>query len=337
MMTIKEPDSKRRRKYCFTWFNYPNNYQEILRRGVQYRYVVAGHELCPTTDKPHLQGYIELKHGMAAKTLEKICKGIHLTWPVRGSSDDNRVYCLKLEQEEPNDKWFEEGEPGQQGRRFDLEEAMDSISNGMDEMTFFEEHPGAAHGYMKSMDKYRMLVNKKKQRGYKKKNIRVYWGPTGTGKTRTAIEEYPEAFILRETQTGWWWDGYDGEECVIIDEFQGNIPLSQLLGILDGYSCQVAIKGGSTLLCAKTIIITSNHDPDSWYRHCNPLSRAALTRRIDRVDAYTNPRYLPGAPADIEQNAAYEGKLAEYSEYKDCFEELKNAGREMRCENALPF
>ena len=45
---------------------------------------------------------------------------------------------------------------------------------------------------------------------------RWIWGPAGTGKTRSVWLEYPDLYPKMANK---WWDGYQGEETVLIDDF----------------------------------------------------------------------------------------------------------------------
>lgn len=46
-----------------------------------------------------------------------------------------------------------------------------------------------------------------------------HWGVTGTGKTRGVRERFPDAYLKSNTK---WWDGYNGEDQVILDEMTPN-------------------------------------------------------------------------------------------------------------------
>lgn len=267
-----------KRRYTFTWNNYPENgddWKKCLER-CKSSYLVCGLERAPTTGTKHLQGYFEFKSGKNSETIIKKCPGIYLI-PSVGSAEQNRIYCTKSE------NYYETGEISVQGKRTDIHAALDDVRNGLSELEMFEEHPGTMCRYPKSLERYRLLLDKKKSKGYHKKTVKVYYGKTGTGKTHSAMDEFPDACIVSQGVTGFWWNDYDGEECVVMDEFRGTIPLSQLLRILDGYSCTVDVKGGTKQLKANTIIITSNVHPRDWYKNADIESIKALFRRLNEI------------------------------------------------------
>lgn len=107
----------------------------------------------------------------------------------------------------------------------------------------------------------------------------VYWGKTGTGKSRRAWDEAGMAAFCKDPRTKFW-DGYQVEENVVIDEFRGGIDVAHLLRWLDRYPVRVEIKGSSRPLMAKKIWITSNLSPDQWYPECDLETKAALMRRL---------------------------------------------------------
>ncbi|UYD39085.1 MAG: replication associated protein [Wigfec virus K19_432] len=110
--------------------------------------------------------------------------------------------------------------------------------------------------------------------------VRVYWGGSGLGKTRRAWHEAGLCVYVKDPCTKWW-DGYQGQENVIIDEFTGTIAINHILRWLDRYPCFAETKGLSTPLLAKNFWITSNVDPREWYKEANSDQVKALIRRCD--------------------------------------------------------
>lgn len=117
----------------------------------------------------------------------------------------------------------------------------------------------------------------------------VFWGRTGTGKSRRAWEEAGFEAFAKDPRTKFW-DGYQGEEHVvigkklselIIDEFRGGIDIAHMLRWLDRYPVRVEVKGSSRPLAATTIWITSNLDPRDWYSEVDSETRDALLRRLN--------------------------------------------------------
>lgn len=114
------------------------------------------------------------------------------------------------------------------------------------------------------------------------KEVFVFWGRTGSGKSKRAWEEasmqaYPKS------PTTVWWCGYQGHENVVIDEFRGQINISHVLRWLDRYPVLVEVKGSTVVLQCKKVWITSNLPPDEWYPEMDKETKDALRRRFTNV------------------------------------------------------
>lgn len=108
----------------------------------------------------------------------------------------------------------------------------------------------------------------------------VFWGRTGSGKSRRAWDEAGFDAYAKDPRTKFW-DGYSSEKHVVVDEFRGGIDISHLLRWLDRYPVRVEIKGSSRPLFATTIWITSNLDPRRWYPEIDQETLDALLRRLN--------------------------------------------------------
>lgn len=117
--------------------------------------------------------------------------------------------------------------------------------------------------------------------------IEVYYGKTGSGKSRRAREEMKDQpYYVKTALTGQWWDGYEGEENVIWDDFRGDdITYNHLLVLLDGYGARVQVKGGTRWLKVKRWIITSRQEPKQWY-HIADDGIDQLLRRITSITKF---------------------------------------------------
>lgn len=111
------------------------------------------------------------------------------------------------------------------------------------------------------------------------KLVYVYYGATGTGKSRRAFEEAGDEVYTKDPCSKFWC-GYRGQRYVVIDEFRGRIDISHLLRWLDRYPVRVEIKGSSTPLKAEKIWITSNLHPRNWYLDMDEETVSALLRRL---------------------------------------------------------
>lgn len=112
------------------------------------------------------------------------------------------------------------------------------------------------------------------------REVVVYWGPTGTGKSRRAWEEAGLAAYPKDPRSKFW-DGYVDNQFVVLDEFRGGIDIAHLLRWFDRYPCRVEVKGSSRPLLATKIWITSNLSPEMWYPEMDYATVQALMRRLN--------------------------------------------------------
>ena len=121
--------------------------------------------------------------------------------------------------------------------------------------------------------------------------VTVYWGVTGSGKSHRAWQEAGIDAFPKDPNTKFW-DGYNSQENVVIDEFRGSIGISHVLRWFDRYPVVVEVKGGAVCFTARKIWITSNLPPESWYPDLDLETTQALLRRLTIV--HFDSAFVPG-------------------------------------------
>lgn len=264
------------RRFCFTLNNYTELEWHICIEFIKQRckYGIIGKEIAPTTGTPHIQGFCNLKKPMRFSAIkQRIDNRIHIE-KANGSDEDNRTYCSK------SGDFFEEGTPIKRGERSDLQSVVADIQNGERNHTVLAKTYGATYiRYFRGIKEYIRIINPIEPRNFKT-DIYYYYGPPGTGKSRRALEEATATGGgIYYKPRGLWWDGYEQQNCVIIDDFYGWIKYDELLKICDRYPYKVQIKGGFEEFTSKKIWITSNVDTDLLYKF-DGYNVAAFERRI---------------------------------------------------------
>lgn len=154
------------------------------------------------------------------------------------------------------------------------------------------DHPGSWVRYSRGIRDLRFTLSAKAARaGFRKLVVSVKYGTAGAGKTRSVYDAdgYESVFKLDRSPTGVWFDGYEGESTLLIDDFYGWIPYSMLLNILDGYPLRLPIKGGSSWACWTKVYFTCNDPPATWYK---VGMTGALARRINTCTQYIDGKEL---------------------------------------------
>lgn len=173
-----------------------------------------------------------------------------------------------------------------QGTRSDISEAVDlAVSEGMRAVAF--KLPTAYVKYHKGLQA--LLDARVDARGDDDLPIvHCYWGRSGAGKTRSAMKDLRAlglGKVFKKTSTmDRWWDGYNSEACVVIDEAdKGYLKLADFLALLDPGELLVSVKGTSRQFKGMHIICTSNKHPKDWYPNVTPDERAGMVRRFTSI------------------------------------------------------
>lgn len=288
--------SRRSRGWCFT-ANLPDGWEQfppIEEANWEYEYLVYQYE---KGTHPHIQGYVYFKNAIVGKSVAKRLYdwcGIHCHLEVaKGSPEQNKVYCTKEESRIVGYGPFEFGIMPEQGKRSDLSDCFNLFREEGLTDELLAKYPSQLvmyHGKMKQ------LKNEVEHREWKFTEERqppqviVIYGPTGTGKTREAHEAGKDkgGTVMCDYSSRYLWGQYEGQEVVCFDEFVGQVPIYQMLKLLDRYNNTVQVPYlGNKPWIPKTIYICSNLAPEQWWADVKPAvtleQREALYRRFTKV------------------------------------------------------
>lgn len=233
------------------------------KQGVSY--VLGQRELCPDTGRHHIQFCVQLTRSQRLTWLKRILDRDAHFETVRGTPQQARDYCSKIETRFDGPWQF--GELRETGKRAGLEGAVSAIASGTCVADVAKEFAIVWVKYgrgLVDLRKQLQLDSDRRVFGDDGPELWVFWGPSGTGKSREANKLWPDAYWKIGGEK--WWDGYTNQETVILDDFKGSfMRLTDYQRLVDRYPLWVEIKGGSTPMLAKRYVITSNEPPMGWY------------------------------------------------------------------------
>jgi len=234
------------------------------------------------TGTPHFQGYVEFKQPLRIAAMKKICPRAHFEI-AKGSQAQNKKYCTKEEGRLVGPWEYGNFQAGGSGARNDLAAMITTADSTHDLREVIRSDPVTYIKFHRGIEAY--MFHTRPSRTIPPK-VMIFYGPTGTGKTKKAFEKYNEVLYRKAPDTTWF-DGYYGQSCLLLDDFAGRaskMSLSYLLQLLDRYPIDVQVKGSYVGMLATTIIITTNIHPSLWYDYANREGQyKALARRIHEV------------------------------------------------------
>lgn len=138
------------RNACFTLFTSPVVNHDVISQRIAEKQMIAAQRLrycvfqreLTTEGLEHLQGYCEFNELVTMAMLRQLFNSTVHVEPRLGSREQARAYCMKEESRVADTEPYEFGEWGaqQQGRRHDLEAAIDTmLAEGFEAMV--DKHP----------------------------------------------------------------------------------------------------------------------------------------------------------------------------------------------------
>lgn len=287
------------RGWCFT-LNNPDSFdlpsEWLLLQSLSIKLLAWQVEICPTTGTKHLQGFLRLKSPSRSSALRKICPKAH--WEKQNGTNTQALnYVVKDESRHAgpwvyhNGEWMTDwktfcsqyGTPSAETQSLTRKQVLHTIKHTIDSALADEDSSNAiiedvADEYFdvwvshyRAFETYIRMKTKPRNHPVE---VHILQGPTGTGKSKWCMENFPDAYWKQRSN---WWDGYTGQRVVVIDEFYGWLPYDLLLRICDRYPLLVETKGGQAQFVATTILLTTNMVPSSWYKNAY---FPALARRV---------------------------------------------------------
>lgn len=267
------------------------------------KYAVGQVEVGNETGTRHLQFYIQLGRSQRINWLKaNISKEAH--WEAaKGTAAQCRAYCMK-EDTRADGPW-EVGEWATQGQTRGLSQAVALLQEGKGLREVAAEFPEV---YVRHSRGLRDWVNIMSSTGPRRlledgPEVWVFWGPSGTGKSRRAFEKWPDAYAKLNSDK--FWDGYHGQDTVIFDDFKGSsMKLHDFQRVIDRYPLDVEVKGGTVCMSASRYVFTSNKHPSEWYSaEADP--EGTVMRRINEFCADRGRLiHFVGAPGAATQSEA---------------------------------
>jgi hypothetical protein len=140
------------------------------------------------------------------------------------------------------------------------------------------------------------LIDAKRANRFRDVQVTTLTGEAGEGKTRHVTDKhgYDNVYIVENGQDDkFLFDGYDGEDVILIDDFNGNIKYNVMLRILDGHKYGLNVKNSRAYAAWTKVYITSNNPPGCWYRNVGDNFKRRINSCLEVSRGNTEPLLDP--------------------------------------------
>jgi hypothetical protein len=240
----------RSRTWCFP-INNPNENDlaavQTLQINERITHAYCGFEI-GEQGTPHLQGFLRSANQIDMRTVENMLGGRARLARARGTTADNKRYCLKDGHIILGKGILEE--PHSNSKKEDYQQLREAIIGGDSIPILWSKFPRIFITHGARIERLSFEYQKAEEAwpgDLAVKNIWI-WGPTGTGKSRWAHTQALTEEIFDKNPNKWW-DGYrEATKVVIIEDLDPTTPrklANHLKKWTDRYTFTAEIKGGA--------------------------------------------------------------------------------------------
>lgn len=289
VMSEREPSLKSTTKFtncCGTYFKdglddtMAENVLRDLANVRDVRYTCGQLERCPTTQRLHLQFYVQRVSSTRFSWWKKnMPPGANLDRQ-RRTNIAAKEYAMK-EDTRVAGPWEFGLFCGGQGKRTDLEEAAAVVRKYKDPEAVARV-AGMDAVYIRHSRGLAALANAIGEDRTRAPLVTIIFGPTGTGKSYSARQDSPNAYYPDQDGTHTWFTGWNGHRDIVFDDFRWEkYPLSLMLRLLDSTPNRVSVHGGQ-MRCGNFnhVYFTTNEPADTWWPNAKLMHKEAFWRRV---------------------------------------------------------
>jgi len=281
------------KSWSFTCFDYDEKSIDALKlKASAVELLCFQEEKCPESGRLHLQGYVRFPSNKRLGAVKTWLgdNAAHLE-TAKGSPRQNLDYCSK-DDSATGQYRFQHGDfdKSQQGKRTDLDHVIERIQAGESMESLNESNPKEIIKFGRGIQLSRSLFLSRQAPSTFPRTVIVLYGRSGSGKSLWArqfaqangLTVYSKNLTKASDQQ--WFDGYDGESLLLLDDFtDAAVSFRELLIWTDVYKHRTQIKGAMLLGQWSHVVITSNICPNFWYPTYVGAEREPLMRRLDHV------------------------------------------------------
>lgn len=135
------------------------------------------------------------------------------------------------------------------------------------------------------------LLQEQYKKDWRELSVSYLWGDTGSGKTRSVMDKYGYSNVYRVTDYLHPFDGYNGQDIIIFEEFRSSFRIQDILSYLDGYPLMLPARYSNRVACFTKVYLISNIPLGQQYpnvQNDEPESFNAFLRRIHNVYHFKN-------------------------------------------------